>query len=82
MNKIAIHTHVIFRPRKAMLNLDGIRNLVTLFFVIYLSMIEMSRLTSLMHWQITFRIILPLLSAHICIHFCTLKKAERQNLNI
>ena len=58
---------------KHRLNLYGIgsaksreRNPLILF-VIWLSMLEMSRLTVtlLMHWQITFLLILPLLSSHL-----------------
>ena len=51
---------------------------VTLF-TIYLSMTEMSRLivTLLMHWQITFLIILPLLSAQMPLHLFARKLKSR-----
>ena len=82
------HLGKIMSPRwilKHRLNLFGIGSVkskekiqVTLF-TIYLSMTEMSRLivTLLMHWQITFLIILPLLSAQMPLNLFARKLKSR-----
>ena len=58
---------------------NRIRKIKGTLFTIYLSMTEMSRLivTLLMHWQITFLIILPLLSAQMPLHMFARKLKSR-----